>query len=148
MIKGTFKYRVRYADTDQAGIVYYGNYAKFYEIGRTELIRDFGLTYKELEDMGIIMPVVSMNVKYIKPVLYDELISIETTVEKITGARAIFHSDIYNSEGELVNSADVILTFIDRETRRIIRAPEELTKVLEENLKDNQHIILTTFATI
>ncbi len=128
---------MRYADTDQAGIVYYGNYAKFYEIGRTEFIREYGMTYKELEDMGIIMPVVSMNVKYIKPVLYDELISIETSVEKITGARAVFHSDIFNSDGELVNSADVTLTFIDRKTRRLVRAPEELTRVIDVNMKDN-----------
>ena len=136
MIKGTYRYRVIYGDTDQAGMVYYGNYARFYEMGRTELIREMGFPYKKLEDMGIVMPVVSVNAKYIKPVLYDELITIETSVNKIPEARAVFHTNIFNEEGELVNTAEVTLVFLDRKTKRLLRAPKELTELLETNMKE------------
>jgi len=119
-----------YADTDKAGIVYYGTYARFYEMGRTEFVRSFGFAYKELEDMGIIMPVVSVNAKYIKSLYYDDEITIETTIPKIPEARAIFQTNIYNSVGELVNTAEVTLVFLDMETKRLTRAPKELTEVL------------------
>ena len=132
MIKGTVKYRVLYADTDKAGIVYYGTYARFYEIGRTELIRDLGYAYKNLEDMGVIMPVRSVIAKYKKTIAYDELITIETYMDTMPEARAVFHTNIYNEAGELVNYSEVTLVFLDMETMKIMRAPKELTDVLRE----------------
>lgn len=135
MITKTIKYRVLYADTDKAGIVYYGTYARFYEMGRTELVRSLGYAYKQLEDMGVIMPVVSVNAKYLKSLYYDDEITIETTVPKIPEARAIFITNIYNSAGELVNTAEVTLVFLDMKTKRLTRAPKELTDVLIKQSK-------------
>lgn len=133
MITKSIKYRILYADTDKAGIVYYGTYARFYEMGRTELVRSLGYAYKELEDMGVIMPVVSLNAKYIKSLYYDDEITIETSIPKLPEARAVFITRIYNSEGELVNSAEVTLVFLDMETKKLTRAPKELTDVLLKN---------------
>lgn len=130
MIKGTVKYRVLYADTDKAGIVYYGTYARFYELGRTELIRGLGYAYKSLEDMGVIMPVRSVNAKYMKTLAYDEEITIETWMDKMPEARAVFHTNIYNEAGELANYSEVTLVFLDMETLKLMRAPKELTDVL------------------
>lgn len=135
MITKSIKYRILYADTDKAGIVYYGTYARFYEMGRSELIRSLGFAYKELEDMGVIMPVVSLNAKYIKSLYYDDEITIETIVPKIPEARAIFITNIYNSDGELANTAEVTLVFLDMETKRLTRAPKELTNVLIQQSK-------------
>ncbi len=137
MIKGTVKYRILYADTDKAGIVYYGTYARFYELGRTEFIRGLGYAYKEMEDMGVIMPVVSVNAKYKKTIAYDEEITIETWMDKMPEARAVFHTNIYNEAGELANYSEVTLVFLDMETLKLMRAPKELTDVLRaKGMKD------------
>ena len=132
MIKNSVKYRVLYGDTDTAGVVYYGTYARFWEIGRTELVRGLGYAYKNLEDMGVIMPVRSVNAKYLKTLEYDEEITIETWLEDMPGARAVFHTNIYNEAGELANYSEVTLVFLDRETFKLLRAPKELTDVLRE----------------
>lgn len=133
MIKGRVKYRVLYADTDTAGVVYYGNYARFWEIGRTELIRGLGYAYKNIEDQGVIMPVRSVNAKYLKTLKYDELITIETWMDKMPGARAVFHTNIYNEAGELANYSEVTLVFLDMKTLKILRAPKQLINILQEN---------------
>jgi acyl-CoA thioester hydrolase len=124
------EYRVRYADTDQMGVVYYGNYARFYEIGRSEMIRDMGLPYMELEESGIMMPVYSVEAKYRGVIRYDELICIETTVSDLPSARMEFYHRIFSEAGNLVHEATVILVFLNMETRRPVRAPEILLKLL------------------
>jgi len=83
MIEGNYKIRIRYADTDQMGYVYYGRYANFYEIARVELFRELGFSYKDLEDKGVGMPVIEMNSKFILPVRYDEEILIVTDIKEI-----------------------------------------------------------------
>ena len=125
------QYRVLYADTDMMGVVYYGNYGRLYEMSRTEMIRELGLPYIELEHEGIVMPVFSVEAKYRNVIRYDELITIETTVEKLPAARMEFFHRIYNEDGRLAHEAKVVLVFLDMQTNRPVRAPERLVKLLE-----------------
>lgn len=123
-------YRIRYADTDQMGVVYYGNYPKFYEIGRSEMIRDLGYTYKKLEDSGVFMPVASVNAKYHAPLYYDELITIETTLKQVPQARMVFYHTIYNDKQAVVHSAEVTLVFLSKESNRPVRVPAYMIDAL------------------
>ena len=125
-------YRVRYSDTDQMGVVYYGNYPRLYEIGRSEMIRDLGYTYKGLEESGVFMPVASVNAKYRMPLYYDELITIETSIKKVPQARMVFYHTIYNANDEVVHTAEVTLVFLSKETNRPVRVPEYMIRALEK----------------
>ena len=125
-------YRIRYADTDQMGVVYYGNYARLYEIGRSEMLRDLGYSYKELEETGVFMPVASVNAKFRMPLYYDELITIETSIKKMPQARMVFFHSIYNSGNELVHTAEVTLVFLSKETNRPVRVPQYMISALEK----------------
>ena len=124
------KYRVTYADTDQMGVVYYGNYARLLEIGRTEMIREMGLPYTELEKSGIVMPVYRVESVYRNVLRYDEVVTIETTLKELPAARITFHYRIFNQEGVLAHEAEVVLVFKDAGTNRPVRAPEVLMRVL------------------
>ena len=130
-ITSTTTYRVTYADTDQMGVVYYGNYGRFYEIGRTEMIRGMGLPYLELEKEGIIMPVYSVEAKFRNVIRYDEMITIETIVKTLPTARIEFFNRIFNEEGILAHEAKVVLVFQDAKTNKVVKAPDRLIKVLE-----------------
>jgi len=125
------QYRILYADTDMMGVVYYGNYGRLYEMGRTEMIRGMGLPYIELEKKGIVMPVFSVESKYRNVLKYDELITIETTVKEVPSVRMEFFHKIYNEDGKLAHEARVVLVFMNMETGRPVRAPELLTNLLE-----------------
>jgi len=125
------QYRILYADTDMMGVVYYGNYGRLYEMGRTEMIRGMGLPYIELEKKGIVMPVFSVESKFRNVLNYDELITIETTVKEVPAVRMEFFHKIYNEDGKLAHEAKVVLVFKNMETGRPVRAPEMLTKLLE-----------------
>lgn len=120
-----------YGDTDQMGVVYYGNYARLYEIGRTEMIREMGMPYRELEDAGVMMPVYSMESRFRDVIRYDELVTIETTVFKPPAARMEFEHRIFNEAGKEVHVARVVLVFMDRKTRRPVRAPGKLLHLLQ-----------------
>jgi acyl-CoA thioester hydrolase len=104
--------RVRYAETDQMGYVYYGNYAAFYEIARTEMLRSTGISYKELEEMGVMLPVVEMKTKYLKPGKYDDLITIRVTIRKKPAVRIVFEYELFNESGELLNLGETTLVFV------------------------------------
>ena len=124
--------RMHYALTDQMGVVYYGNYAQFYEIGRTEAIRQLGYTYKDIEAMGIIMPVVEMNSKFLRPAKYDDLITVKTTLREMPTGHAInFFFEIFNEEDKLLNAGNVILYFMEAITMKRAKMPADL----EEKLK-------------
>ena len=125
------QYRVLYADTDMMGVVYYGNYGKFFEMGRTEMIREMGMPYIELEKKGIVMPVYSLESRYKNVLRYDELITIETTVKKLPAARMEFFHKIYNEDGGLAHEAKVVLVFLDMKSNRPVRAPEQLLNLLQ-----------------
>ena len=113
MFSHSTKLRVRYAETDQMGYMYYGNYATFYEVGRVEMLRSLGMTYKSMEESGIIMPVLDMKCKFIKPALYDEEITIRVTMAKMPSLRIHFAYQLYNEKQELINEGETTLVFID-----------------------------------
>lgn len=123
--------RVRYAETDQMGYVYYGYYAMYYEVARVESLRKLGLTYREIEDMGVIMPVLENKSRFIAPGRYDELLTIVTTIREKPGVRIKFEYDIYNEEKKLIHQGETLLAFVDRRTNRPCRPPRAMEQVLE-----------------
>lgn len=120
--------RVRYYDTDQMGIVYYGNYARFYEIGRVETLRHLGLTYKEVEEKGISMPVYDLNSRFIRPARYDDRLTIRVTIPQLPKTRLMFIYEIFNQEGQLLNTGQTTLVFVRTDTGRPCAAPAELVE--------------------
>ena len=118
--------RVRYSETDQMKFVYYGNYPQYFEVARVELFRSLGVSYKSLEKDGILMPVLEMNIKYIKPAMYDDLLSIDVSIESIQGSKVIFKYKIYNEDEILLNTASTTLIFMDSKSQRPIRCPKIL----------------------
>ncbi|MDQ1152049.1 acyl-CoA thioesterase [Sphingobacterium zeae] len=116
--------RVRYAETDQMGYVYYGNYAAFYEIARTEMLRSTGISYKELEEMGVMLPVTEMKTKYLKPGKYDDLITIRVTIRKKPAVRIVFEYELFNEDGELLNQGETTLVFVNMEKNRPCMPPQ------------------------
>ena len=127
MFEATHQVRVRYAETDQMNIVYYGNYAQYFEVGRVESIRQLGFTYKDMEAMGVIMPVVELHTKFVRPAHYDDLLTIKTTVKELTVDHRIeFFQEVYNQAGKLLTTGKVVLYFIKAKTREKTTMPEEL----------------------
>jgi acyl-CoA thioester hydrolase len=124
------KIRVRYAETDQMGYVYYGNYAQYYEVARVEALRDVQLTYKMFEEQGIMMPVLHLSCKYIKPALYDDLITVKTIIKKLPGIRIEFFYELFNEKGDLLNQGETTLVCIDMKTNRPCQAPSNLLEAL------------------
>lgn len=123
--------RVRYGETDQMGYVYYGNYAMYYEVGRVESLRQLGLTYKELEEMGIMMPVLENKSKFLSAALYDDHLRIVTTIREKPGVRIRFEYDIYNGDGKLIHQGETMLVFVDKKTGRPGRPPQIFQEVLK-----------------
>jgi acyl-CoA thioester hydrolase len=105
--------RVRYAETDQMGYMYYGNYAAFYEVARTEMLRSLGMTYSEMEKNGIMLPVVELKTNYLKPALYDENILIRVTIHQIPSVRIVFNYQLFNEKNELINTGETTLVFFN-----------------------------------
>lgn len=123
--------RVRYAETDQMDIVYYGNYAQYFEVGRTESIRALGFTYKKMEEMGVRLPVVQMEAKFHRPAHYDDLITIKTMLKTLPLQHEItFYTEVYNERKKLLTTGKVILFFIDIQTGKRTSMPEDLKKAL------------------
>ena len=130
MITSEIKLRVRYAETDQMGYCYYGNYATYFEVARVEALRELGLSYKELEDKGIAMPVLEYNIKYFKPAYYDDELTIKTTT-RLKGARIYFEYLTFNQDGLELNKASTTLVFISKESLKPITPPQVLIDKLE-----------------
>ena len=125
--------RIHYALTDQMGVVYHGHYAQFYEIGRTEALRSLGLTYKEVEATGVIMPVTEIHSKFLRPALYDDLITVVTTVKEMPlHHKIVFHSEIYNEKNELLNVGDVTLYFMDAKTMKRAEMPQQIKEKMSD----------------
>lgn len=124
------KIRVRYGETDQMGYAYYGNYAQYYEVGRVEMLRSLGMDYAGMERDGVMLPVLELNCKFIKPALYDQEITIRTTVNEVPGIRIRFRYELFNENQELINIGDTTLVFIDMEKNKPCRPPEEFMKRL------------------
>ena len=125
------KIRVRYGETDQMGVVYHGNYAQYLEIGRIELLRSLGISYKKMEEEGIILPVVSISLKFMKSAVYDEVINVRTQLNKIPTATLDFDYKITNEKGELLSTANTVLVFVDKSTKRPTRCPQYILDKLQ-----------------
>ncbi len=135
MLTQEFKIRVRYSETDQMGFVYYGNYAAYLEVGRVETLRAMGYPYKELEDKGIMLPVVNLTINYKKPAVYDDLLTIKTSVRQIPSVKIIFESEIFNAQGDLLVEASVTLVFIDATTKKPVKGPVDLLEKITSYIK-------------
>jgi acyl-CoA thioester hydrolase len=132
------KTRVRYGETDRMGYVYHGNYPQLYEMARVELLRSLGLSYRDLEESGIMMPVLEVKVNYLKPAFYDDELTIKAVILEMPAARIRFLYEIFNEAGELINHGETVLAFIRADSRRAIRAPESLTSLLRPWFEKNE----------
>lgn len=137
MIEATTFIRVRYGETDQMGYVYYGNYAQYFEVARVELFRSIGLSYKQLEDDGVMMPVTNLKCFYHHPARYDDLLRIVTSIPQIPdGVRITFIYKIYNETNLLIHQGETELVFVDMNKNKPCRVPE----ILREKLLDYQNL--------
>jgi acyl-CoA thioester hydrolase len=119
-------FRVRYSETDQMGVVYHGNYAQYFEMGRVEWLRQLGTSYKEMEENGIMLPVISLHVDFKKPAVYDDLITVRTILKKTPSVRIEFDFKIRNEMGEILVLANTVLVFMDMKKKRPIKCPDYL----------------------
>jgi acyl-CoA thioester hydrolase len=128
----THTLRVRYGETDQMGFVYYGVYAQYYEVGRVEALRALGILYSEIEKKyHVWMPVMNMQVRYLRPAKYDDLLTIQTTIPELPEKHIRFRYELFNEEGELLNNALVQLCFLESTTKKRIDVPEFIQRPLK-----------------
>jgi len=123
--------RVRYGETDQMGYVYYGNYASYFEVARVESLRQLGMTYKELEEMGVMMPVLENKSKYLAAARYDDKLRIVTSIKEKPGVRIRFEYEIFNEADKLIHQGETLLVFVNKASGRPCKPPEAFDKVLE-----------------
>jgi len=123
--------RVRYGETDQMGVVYHGNYTLYLEMGRIEWLRKLGVSYKSMEENGIMLPVVSLSINYKKSAGYDDVINVKTQLKNMPTAKIEFEYEITNEKGEILTIANTTLVFIDMKTNRPVRAPQYILDLLE-----------------
>jgi acyl-CoA thioester hydrolase len=135
MYRSETKVRVRYGETDQMGFVYYGNYAMYYEVARVESLRQLGLTYKELEDGGVMMPVLENRSIFLSPALYDDELRIVTTIRQMPSVRINFEYEIFNGSNELIHQGETLLVFVNKHTGKPCRPPEHFQNVLKPFFK-------------
>ena len=140
MIVTETKIRVYYEDTDKMGVVYYGNYARYYEIGRTEMIRDLGFTYKQMEELNIMLPAHSLKINYHKSAYYDDLLTVRTIVDQIPKVKFPIKTEIYNEKGELINSGETVLAFFSSVTNKPIAAPKYFTDEIARFFKQSANL--------
>lgn len=126
MISDKIQFRVRYGETDQMSYAYHGNYAAYFEMGRTEWLRKLGVSYKSMEENGIMLPVINLNTNYLKPAKYDDVLTLKTSLVKKPTARIEFEFEIHNENNELLTTATATLVFVNMKTNRPTRIPEDL----------------------
>jgi len=119
-------FRVRYAETDRMGFVYYGQYAVYLEVARVEMLRNLGIAYKDLEDRGILLPVLEYTIRYRKPAFYDDMITVRTTLPAMPSARIVFDYEVVNGAGDVLTVACTTLVFVDRATLKPCAAPADV----------------------
>ena len=123
MLESEVKIRVRYKETDNMGVVHHSNYVNYYEVARTEMMRERGLTYKEMEARGVMLPVHDIRITYLAPAYYDDLLTVRIRLAERPGVKLRFLHEVYNEAGELINTGEVVLVFVHADTRRPMRAP-------------------------
>lgn len=126
------KVRVRYSETDQMGVVYHGNYAQYFEMGRVEWLRNMGISYKWMEDNGIMLPVVSLTMNYKKPARYDDLLTIKTKMLKLSSVKIEFDYEITNENNELLTTGYSVLVFVDMKTGRPTAPPKYILELFQD----------------
>lgn len=131
MVSITHTLRVRYGETDAMKYVYYGNYAQYLEVARTELFRSIGISYSEIEKRGIMLPVSELKIKYLKPAFYDDLLTIKTTVKDMPSSKIVITYEIFNSDNEKLTEAETTLIFIDAEKKKVVRCPDFVANLLK-----------------
>ena len=131
MFEHQIKFRVLYSDTDKMGYMYYGQYAKYLEMGRVEALRSLGLSYKSMEDSGVMMPVLELNTKYIKPLFYDDEITLVTKVIKMPDTRIYFKYELLNPAGKLSTVAETTLVFVDCSSGKPCLIPDDFKNKIE-----------------
>lgn len=119
-----YKVRVRYAETDKMGVVYHGNYAQYFEIGRVEWLRNLGISYKKMEELGVMLPVISLTMNYKKSAFYDDDLTIRTIFKKLSSVKIEFDYELYNEKGDLLTTGNSVLVFVNMETGRPMAAPD------------------------
>ncbi len=124
------KIRIRYGETDQMGVVYHGNYAQFLEVARVEWLRSIDISYKKMEQEGVMLPVVNLNINFKKPAVYDELISVRTKLREKPGVKIIIDQEIYNQKNELLTNSEITLVFVNMQTKRPMICPTHLLEKL------------------
>ena len=124
--------RVRYAETDQMGYVYYGNYATYFEVARVEALRALGFSYKSLEESGVMLPVMNYSIDYLKPAYYDDLLTIKITIRELPSARIRFEYETYNEKDVVINKANTTLVFINKSTNRPCKAPDDFMQMISK----------------
>lgn len=134
-IKDIFKIRPRYGEVDQMGYVYHSNYVNYCHQARTEMLRKLGIDDKKLERHNILLPVISMNLRYLQPAGYDELLTIHTSILQIPTTRFLFKFEIRNEQDLPVCTADSTVVFVDKTTRKPLKAPQLITDALKEQFK-------------
>jgi acyl-CoA thioester hydrolase len=132
MYSTEIKIRVRYGETDRMGYLYYGHYAEYFEVGRTEMMRSLGFTYKSMEDNGIILPVRSMTVNFKNPAHYDDLLTVKTTLKFLPQVRLEFLYEIFNENGLLMCEGNTTLVFVDAVTKKVRKAPAHFMDAIKE----------------
>lgn len=123
--------RVRYSETDQMGVVYHGNYLPYFEVGRVEWLRNQGISYKSMEESGVALPIVNINISYKKPARYDDLLTVTTKFKNQSSVKIEFECLINNEKGELLTTADFILVFVDIQTGKPILPPDNIKAIIE-----------------
>lgn len=131
MCENSFSFRVRYGETDQMGVVYHGNYAQYLEMGRVEWLRSLNITYKAMEENGIMLPVISLQISYRKSATYDDLLTVVTQLKKPPLVKIEFDYKIYNESNELLATANTVLAFMDKNTNKPIKCPEYILEKLD-----------------
>lgn len=131
MVSHEINIRILYKHTDQMGVVHHSNYIVFFEEARTELMRSIGITYADVERRGTMMPILDVNVKYIQPALYDEIISVRASIDTMPMARMVFAYEVRGADGRMIATGSTTLGFIDAATRRPQRIPAWLVEILE-----------------
>lgn len=133
MLLNKISFRVRYGETDQMGVVYHGKYADYLEIGRTEWLRSLGVTYKSMEEEGVILPVINLQVNYIKSAKYDDLITVTTSLKAKPMVRIGFNYEIADENGTLLATAETTLAFMDSKRMRPIKCPDYILDKIEQS---------------
>lgn len=134
MFSHSYKIRIKYSDTDKMGFAHHSSYVKIYEDARWELLREIGIPYSKIEELGFFMPVIEMDFKFLKPAYYDELLTVTTTISELPKSRINFVFELKNELGETINTANLSCAFTDSKTSKPQRPPKVLIDMLKTYL--------------